>query len=118
MVAMETGHFIKMLNDAILASLGLLMWKVLGCIICKNPLWVLSCKVNLFRCHTISLWQLFEASELFTVGKKKNRLRQGLINIKRKLFSRKKGGKLKDGGKGSRKTKSASNVLEVVEDDP
>ena len=40
MVAMETGHFIKMLNDASLASLGLLMWKVLGCIICKNPLWV------------------------------------------------------------------------------
>ena len=52
MVAMETGHFIKMLNDASLASLGLFMWKVLGCIICKNPLWVLSCKVNLFCCQT------------------------------------------------------------------
>ena len=46
MVAMETGHFLKMLNDASLASLGFLMWKVLGCIICKNPLWVLSCKVG------------------------------------------------------------------------
>ena len=43
---METGHFLKMLNDASLASLGFLMWKVLGCIICKNPLWVLSCKVG------------------------------------------------------------------------
>ena len=46
MVAMETGNFLKMLNDASLASLGFLMWKVLGCIICKNPLWVLSCKVG------------------------------------------------------------------------
>ena len=36
MVAMETGHFLKMLNDANLASLGFLMWKVLGCIICKK----------------------------------------------------------------------------------
>ena len=36
MVAMETGHFLKMLNDASLASLGLLMWKVLGSIICKK----------------------------------------------------------------------------------
>ena len=36
MVAMETGHFLKMLNDASLASLGFLMWKVLGCIICKK----------------------------------------------------------------------------------
>ena len=43
---METGHFLKTLNDASLASLGFLMWKVLGCIICKNPLWVLSCKVE------------------------------------------------------------------------
>ena len=46
MVAMETGHFLKMLNDASLASLGFVMRKVLGCIICKNPLWVLSCKVG------------------------------------------------------------------------
>ena len=46
MVAMETGNFLKMLNDASLASLGLLVWKVLGYIICKNPLWVLSCKVG------------------------------------------------------------------------
>ena len=46
MVAMETGHFLKMLNDASLASLGFLMGKVLRCIICKNPLWVLSCKVG------------------------------------------------------------------------
>ena len=52
MVAMETGHFLKTLNDASLASLGFLMWKVLGCIICKNPLWVLSCKVTLLRCRT------------------------------------------------------------------
>ena len=49
---METGHFLKMLNDASLASLEFLMWKVLGCIICKNPLWVLSCKVNPLRCQT------------------------------------------------------------------
>ena len=56
MVAMETGHFIKMLNDASLASLGLLMWKVLGCIICKNPLWVLSCKVNLLGYLNINLF--------------------------------------------------------------
>ena len=54
MVAMETGHFLKMLDDASLASLGFLMWKVLGCIICKNPLWVLSCKVNPLRCQTTS----------------------------------------------------------------
>ena len=54
MVAMETGHFLKMLNDASLASLGCLMCKVLGCIICKNPLWVLSCKVNPLRCQTIA----------------------------------------------------------------
>ena len=51
---METGHFLKMLNDASLASPGFLMWKVLGCIICKNPLWVLSCKVNPLRCQTIT----------------------------------------------------------------
>ena len=49
---METGNFLKMLNDASLASLGILMWKVLGCTICKNPLWVLSCKVNPLRCQT------------------------------------------------------------------
>ena len=36
MVAMETGNFLKMLNDASLASIGFLMWKVVGCIICKN----------------------------------------------------------------------------------
>ena len=46
MVAMETDNFLKMLNDASLASLGFLTGKVLGCIICKNPLWVLSCKVG------------------------------------------------------------------------
>ena len=50
---MGTGHFLKMLNDASLASLGFLMWNVLGCIICKTPLWVLSCKVNPLRCQTI-----------------------------------------------------------------
>ena len=49
---METGHFLKTLNDASLASLGFLMRKVLGCIICKNPLWVLSCKVTPLRCQT------------------------------------------------------------------
>ena len=49
---METGHFLKILNDASLASPGFLMWKVLGCIICKNPLWVLPCKVNPLRCQT------------------------------------------------------------------
>ena len=49
---METGHFLKMLNDTSLASLGFLMWKVVGCIICKNPLWVLSCKVG----PTILVW--------------------------------------------------------------
>ena len=43
---METGHFLKMLNDVSLASLGFLIWKVLGCIICQNPLWILSCKVG------------------------------------------------------------------------
>ncbi len=53
MVAMETGHFLKTLNDASLASLGFLMWKVLGCIICKNPLWVLQCTVNHLRCQTM-----------------------------------------------------------------
>ena len=52
MVAIETGNFLKMLNDASLALLGFLMWKVLGYIICKNPLWVLSCKVNPLRCQT------------------------------------------------------------------
>ena len=52
MVAMETGHFLKKLSDASLASLGLLMWKVLGCLICKKTLWVLSYKVNPIRCHT------------------------------------------------------------------
>ena len=36
MVAMKTCHFLEMLNYANLASLGLLMWKVLGCIICKS----------------------------------------------------------------------------------
>ena len=36
MVTMETGHFLKMLNDDSLASLGFLMWEVLGCIICKK----------------------------------------------------------------------------------
>ena len=46
MVAMETGHFLKTLNDASLASLGFLMWNVLGSIICKNPLWVLQCTVG------------------------------------------------------------------------
>ena len=55
MVAMETGHFLKTLNDASLASLGFLMRKVLRCIICKNPLWVLSCKVTPLRCRTIPL---------------------------------------------------------------
>ena len=60
MVAMETAHFRKMLNDAILASLGLLMWKVLGCIICKNPLWVLLCKVN---CQITNLPSLTVAVE-------------------------------------------------------
>ena len=29
MVAMETGHFLKTLNDDNLASLGFIMWKVL-----------------------------------------------------------------------------------------
>ena len=52
MVAMETGHFLKMLNDASLASLGFLMWKVLGYIICKKRLRLLSCKVNPLRCQT------------------------------------------------------------------
>ena len=52
MIAMETGHFLKMINDASLESLGFLMWKVLGCIICKNPSWVLSRKVNPLRCQT------------------------------------------------------------------
>ena len=37
MVTMETGHFLKTLNDASLASLVFLMRKVLGCIICKTP---------------------------------------------------------------------------------
>ena len=50
---METCNFLKMLNDANLASLGLLMWKVLGCIICKkNQLWELSCKVG----QNIHVW--------------------------------------------------------------
>ena len=35
-----------MLNDASLASFESLMWKVLGCVICKTPVWVLSCKVK------------------------------------------------------------------------
>ena len=52
MVAMETGHFLKMLNDARFASLGFLTWKVVGCIICRNPLWVLSCKVIHLRYQT------------------------------------------------------------------
>ena len=47
--------------------------------------------------------------------KKKSRLRQGLINFKRKLFPRKKGSKLKEDKHGSQKSKSASNVLEEVE---
>ncbi|KAI0211921.1 hypothetical protein LSAT2_003198 [Lamellibrachia satsuma] len=52
-------------------------------------------------------------------GKKKGRLRQGLINFKRKLFPRKKGSKLKEEGKnGGQKSKSASNVLQEVEQDP
>ena len=38
LVAMEIGHFLKMLNDASLASLGLLMQKVMGCIICKKTI--------------------------------------------------------------------------------
>ncbi len=33
---MEIGHFLKLLNDASLASLGFLMRKVMGCIICKK----------------------------------------------------------------------------------
>ena len=36
MVPMETGHFLKMLNYASLASLGILTEKVLGCIICTK----------------------------------------------------------------------------------
>ena len=36
MIAMDTGYFLKMLNDAGLASLGLLMWNATGCIFCKK----------------------------------------------------------------------------------
>ena len=46
MAAMETCHFLETLNDASLVSLGFLIWNVLGCIICKNRLCVLSYKVN------------------------------------------------------------------------
>ena len=36
MIAMKTGDFLTMLNDANLASLEFLMWNVQGCIICKT----------------------------------------------------------------------------------
>ena len=47
-VAKETGHNLNILNDASLASLGFLTWKVLGCIICKKTIagLVLQCKVG------------------------------------------------------------------------
>jgi hypothetical protein len=55
MVAMETSHFLKMLNDASLASLGFLIWRVHRCILCKNILWVLQCKVGP-KCTFLDLW--------------------------------------------------------------
>ena len=57
-VAMETGHFLKMLNSASLAPLWFLINRVHRYIICKNLLWVLQCKVSFkktqFGCRTIT----------------------------------------------------------------
>ena len=76
----ETGHFLRMLNDASLASLGLLMWEVLGCILCKNPLWVLSCKVNPLRCQTS--WQFWARSYFYTRPGRKSTELSGVSRIR------------------------------------
>ena len=52
---METYHLPKTLNDASLASLGFVMLKVLGCIICKSQCGYSRARLDqksLFGCRT------------------------------------------------------------------